>query len=161
MRVDDPSRAAAEQYRDGEPERQGGGRRFLQAAWPRSSRRSAPRVGTTGLQFSNPSGTTLRVLDDGAGGKVTVNSLSATSTVTSLTSGGAEVPLFLDGNTPYTGAITNLGNQSTGLAGRIGVNPALIADPTRLVVYQTSPLTDAGDATRPNFIVSQIDQRHC
>jgi flagellar hook-associated protein 1 FlgK len=113
-------------------------------------------VGSTGLQISNPSGTTLRVLDDGAGGKVKVNSLSATSTVTSLTSGGAEVPLFLDGNTPYTGAITNLGKQSTGLAGRIGVNPALIADPTRLVVYQTSPLTDAGDATRPNFIVNQL-----
>jgi flagellar hook-associated protein 1 FlgK len=113
-------------------------------------------VGSTGLQISNPSGTTLRVLDDGAGGKVKVNSLSATSTVTSLTSGGAEVPLFLDGNTPYTGAITNLGKQSTGLAGRIGVNPALIADPTRLVVYQTSPLTDAGDGTRPNFIVNQL-----
>jgi flagellar hook-associated protein 1 FlgK len=113
-------------------------------------------VGTTGLQFSNPSGTTLRVLDDGAGGKVKVSSLSATSTMTSLTSGGAEVPFFLDGNTPYSGAITNLGNQSTGLAGRIGVNPALIADPTRLVVYQTSPLTDAGDATRPNFIVNQL-----
>jgi flagellar hook-associated protein 1 FlgK len=113
-------------------------------------------VGTTGLQFSNPSGTTLRVLDDGAGGKVKVSSLSATSTMTSLTSGGAEVPFFLDGNTPYSGAITNLGNQSKGLAGRIGVNPALIADPTRLVVYQTSPLTDAGDATRPNFIVNQL-----
>lgn len=113
-------------------------------------------LGTTGLKFSNPSGNTLRVLDDGAGGQVKVNSLSATSTVTSLTSGGAEVPLFLDGTTPYSGAITNLGNQSTGLAGRIAVNPALIADPTRLVVYQTSPLTNAGDSTRPNFLVDRL-----
>jgi flagellar hook-associated protein 1 len=113
-------------------------------------------VGTTGLKFSNPSGNTLRVLDDGAGGQVRVNSLSATSTVTSLTSGGPEVPLFLDGTTPYSGSITNLGNQSTGLAGRIAINPALIADPTRLVVYQTSPLTAAGDSTRPNFLVDRL-----
>ena len=113
-------------------------------------------LGTTGLKFSNPSGNILRVLDDGAGGQVDVNSLSATSTVTSLTSGGAEVPLFLDGTTPYSGSITNLGNQSTGLAGRIAINPALLADPTRLVVYQTSPLTNAGDSTRPNFLVDRL-----
>jgi flagellar hook-associated protein 1 FlgK len=113
-------------------------------------------LGTTGLKFSNPSGNILRVLDDGAGGQVKVNSLSATSTVTSLTSGGPEVPLFLDGTTAYSGSITNLGNQSTGLAGRIAINPALIADPTRLVVYQTSPLTNAGDSTRPNFLVDRL-----
>jgi flagellar hook-associated protein 1 FlgK len=113
-------------------------------------------LGTTGLKFSNPSGNILRVLDDGAGGQVDVNSLSATSTVTSLTSGGPEVPLFLDGTTPYSGSITNLGNQSTGLAGRIAINPALLADPTRLVVYQTSPLTNAGDSTRPNFLVDRL-----
>jgi flagellar hook-associated protein 1 FlgK len=76
--------------------------------------------------------------------------------MTSLTSGGPEVPIFLDGTTPYSGAITNLGNQSTGLAGRIAVNPALIADPTRLVIYQTSPLTNAGDSTRPNFLVDRL-----
>jgi flagellar hook-associated protein 1 FlgK len=113
-------------------------------------------LGTTGMKFSNPSGNTLRVLDDGAGGQVDVNSLSATNTVTSLTSGGAEVPFFLDSTTPYSGAISNLGNQSTGLAGRIAVNPALLADPTRLVVYQTSPQTNAGDSTRPNFLVDRL-----
>src|SRR5882762_1385260 len=113
-------------------------------------------LGTTGLKFSNPSGNTLRLLDDGAGGQVDVNSLSTTSTVTSLTSGGAEVPLFLHGTPPYSGVITNLGNQSTGLAGRIAVNPALLAEPTRLVVYQTSPLTNAGDSTRPNFLVDRL-----
>jgi flagellar hook-associated protein 1 len=42
------------------------------------------------------------------------------------------------------------------LAGRIVVNPALIADPSRLVVYQTAPLTPAGDATRPNFIYDRL-----
>ena len=76
--------------------------------------------------------------------------------MTSLTSGGAALPFFLDGNTAYSGAITGLGSQSVGLAGRLVVNPALLSDPSRLVVYSTSPLTAAGDATRPNFILDRL-----
>ncbi|MEA2953422.1 MAG: flagellar hook-associated protein 1 [Alphaproteobacteria bacterium] len=113
-------------------------------------------LGITGLQFSNPVGTSLRVLDDGATGKIDVNALSATATTTSLTGGGAEFPLFLDANNPYTGAFSSLGSQSLGLAGRISVNAALLADPSKLVVYQTLPMTAAGDATRPNFIYNQL-----
>ena len=44
-------------------------------------------LGTTGLQFSNPAGNTLRILDDGAANKVNVDAVSATYTVTSLTGG--------------------------------------------------------------------------
>jgi len=112
--------------------------------------------GSTGLRFSNPSGTTLRVLDDGNGGQIDVNSLSATSTMSSLTSGNGELPFFVDGNSLYTGAITAYGPQSAGLAGRIAINPALMADPTRLVVFNTSPLTDTADATRPNFLLNAL-----
>ena len=110
----------------------------------------------TGITFANPAGTTLRVLDDGAPNKTNVNSVSATSTVTTLTGGGSELPLFLDASNPYTGAITSNGSESVGLAGRISVNSALLSDPSRLVVYNTSPLTDSGDATRPNFIYNQL-----
>ena len=113
-------------------------------------------LGSTGVQFSNPAGTTLRALDDGAGGNIDVNSLSATSTATSLTGGSGELPFFLDGSKSYTGAITSFGNQSAGLAGRIAINPALLNDPSRLVVFQTSPLTAAGDATRPNFLLDRL-----
>ena len=113
-------------------------------------------LGATGLQFSNTTGTTLRVLDDGAANKIDVSSVSATATATSLTSGSAQLPLFTDGSIPYTGAITAAGAQSAGLAGRITVNSALVADPSRLVVYQTSPLTASGDTTRPNFIYNQL-----
>ena len=49
------------------------------------------------LQFSNPSGTVLQVLNSNGTSNV-VNSLSATSTVTSLTSGSPQLPLFIDGN---------------------------------------------------------------
>jgi flagellar hook-associated protein 1 FlgK len=113
-------------------------------------------LGSTGLQFSNPAGTTLRVLDDGSAGKVDVNSLSATATMTSLTSGGPEVPLFSDGVAAFSGAITAGGNQSLGFAARIAVNPALLADASKLVVFQTSPPTAAGDTTRPNFLLDRL-----
>jgi len=81
----------------------------------------------TGMTASNPAGTTLEVLDDGAANTVDVNSVSTTSTVTGTAGGTAELPLFTDGSTLYTGAITARGSQSVGLAGRLGVNPAVAA----------------------------------
>ena len=104
------------------------------------------------LQFSNPSGTVLQVLNNGSGN--VINSLSATSTVTSLTSGNAQLPLFLDGTAPITGALTADGSQTTGLAGTITVNPALVVSPSSLVAYSSN--TVSGDPTRPNFVLNQI-----
>src|SRR5262249_17625799 len=109
-------------------------------------------LAANGMTASNPGGTTLEILDDGTGTTV-VNSVSTTATMTSTTAGSAEFPLFTDGSTPYTGAITANGPQIVGLAGRIAVNPAVAADPSTLVVYQ--PGTAAGDATRPDFIYQQ------
>jgi len=108
----------------------------------------------TGMTASNPAGNTLEILDDGAGNTVDVNSVSSTATVTTLAGGSAELPLFTDGSSPYTGAITARGSQSLGLAGRIAVNPAVAADPSSLVVFQ--PGTAAGDSTRPDFIYQQL-----
>jgi flagellar hook-associated protein 1 len=106
----------------------------------------------TNLQFSNPSGTVLQVLNNGSGN--VVNSLSATATATSLTSGSAQLPLFTDESGPITGAVTASGSQTTGLAGRIEVNPALVASPSSLVAYAAG--TSSGDPTRPNFILNQL-----
>ena len=105
------------------------------------------------LQFSNPSGTLLQVVNANGSGNV-VNSLSATSTVTSLTGGVAQLPLFTDGSSPITGALTASGSQTTGLAGDIEVNPAVVATPSSLVAYSSS--TSAGDPTRPNFLLNQM-----
>ncbi|CAN5483005.1 flagellar hook-associated protein FlgK [soil metagenome] len=113
-------------------------------------------LGSAGVQFSNPSGSTLRVLNDGAGGMANINAASVTTTATSLTGGGPEIPLFTDGGHVYSGTITASGSQQTGLAGRISVNSALLADPSRLIVYSTSPATPAGDTTRSDFILSQL-----
>ncbi len=106
----------------------------------------------TNLQFSNPSGTVLQVLSNGSGS--VVNSMTATSTVTSVQSGSAQLPLFTDSNAPITGAITASGSQTTGLAGVIEVNPALVTSPSDLVAYASN--TSAGDPTRPNFILNQM-----
>ena len=106
----------------------------------------------TNLQFSNPSGTVLQVLNNGAGN--VVNSLSATSTVTSLQSGSPQLPLFTDDGQPITGAVTAGGSQTTGLAGVIQVNPALVASPSALISYTAN--TTAGDPARPNFLLNQM-----
>jgi flagellar hook-associated protein 1 FlgK len=112
-------------------------------------------LGTSNLQFSNPAGSTLRVLDNGTN-TATVNAASVTTTVSSLASGSAQLPVFTDGNLLYTGSITRTGSQLTGLAGRITVNPALVADPSKFTVFNTSPPTNAGDTTRPDFLYSQL-----
>ncbi|MBR0719244.1 flagellar hook-associated protein FlgK [Bradyrhizobium liaoningense] len=100
--------------------------------------------------------TTLRVTDDGSG-LAKINSTSTTKTISSLTSGNPQLALFTDGGQAlYTGAITSSGSQMTGLAGRIAVNTAVSADPTRLSVYNTSPVTPSGDTTRSDFLYSQL-----
>jgi flagellar hook-associated protein 1 len=108
----------------------------------------------TGMTASNPSGTTLEILDDGAADTVNVDAVSTTTTATALAGGSAELPFFTDGATPYTGAITALGSESIGFAGRITVNSALAADPSSLVAYDTG--IASGDSTRPDFIYQQL-----
>ncbi|MCK1734299.1 flagellar hook-associated protein FlgK [Bradyrhizobium sp. 138] len=100
--------------------------------------------------------TTLRVTDDNSG-LAKVNSSSISKTMSSLTSGNPQLPLFTDGGQAlYTGAITASGLQMTGLAGRIAVNTQLVNDPTRMSVYNTSPVTPAGDTTRSDYLYSQL-----
>ncbi|RXH30116.1 flagellar basal body rod protein FlgC [Bradyrhizobium nanningense] len=100
--------------------------------------------------------TTLRITDDNSG-LAKVNSASTSKTMSSLTSGNPQLPLFTDGGQAlYTGAILASGSQLTGFAGRIKVNTQLAADPTRMSVYNTSPVTPAGDTTRSDYLYSQL-----
>jgi flagellar hook-associated protein 1 len=108
-------------------------------------------LGGSDLQFSG-SGTTLTVLNSPSFS--TVNAASVTTTQTNLTNGSAELSLFTDSGSPYTGAIGATGSQITGLAGRLTVNIGLVADPSKLVLYSAS--TAAGDTTRADFILSQL-----
>jgi flagellar hook-associated protein 1 len=114
-------------------------------------------LGSSHLQFSNPGApsNTLQVVANSAD-NVTLNSASVTATMTSLTSGNPQLPLFTDSNSAYTGAITANSSELTGLAGRIAVNPALLNNPANLTVFSNSPPTPVGDTTRSDFIFSQL-----
>jgi flagellar hook-associated protein 1 FlgK len=115
------------------------------------------------VQFSSPQASTLQIVN-GASSGATVSAASTTATVSSLTSGSPQLPLFTDGTALYTGAFTSTGSgattitssQMTGYAGRITVNPALLANPANLTVYSTSPATQPGDTTRSDFLYSQL-----
>lgn len=110
-------------------------------------------LGGANIAFSN-TGTTLAVLDDGAGGLSEVNAASVTTTLTSLSGGVAQVPLFKDASGFFTGAYLATGAQVQGFAGRIAVNTAISNDPSKLVQFAAS--TPAGDTTRPDFIYAQL-----
>jgi flagellar hook-associated protein 1 FlgK len=106
-----------------------------------------------GLQFSN-SGTTLQVLDDGASNTTNVDAFSMTRTANALANGSPALSLFTDGAGAFTGAFTALGTQTQGFAARIAVNPALLGDPSKLVLYGTGVAT--GDPTRPNLLYDRL-----
>jgi len=110
-------------------------------------------LGGSGLVFSNPSppSNTLQVVGSGS---ITLNSASTTKTVQSLTSGSAQLPFFTDSGSLYTGAYSGSGSQMTGLAGRIQVNAALLADPSKVTNYASS--TAPGDSTRSDFLFQQL-----
>lgn len=108
-----------------------------------------------GFAVSNPSGSTLRILDDGATAATDVGSLSAVATAGSLSSGDVQLPLFVDGATglSYAG-FDGGGVQLAGFASRISVNPAVKSDPSKLVVYGSG--TAAGDTARPDFLLQAL-----
>jgi len=113
----------------------------------------------TGFTVSN-TGSVLRIVDDGAAGTRDVRALTSRPTATALSSAGgsAELPFFVDGaagNAVYTGSYEN-GSQALGFAGRIVVNPALIADRSKLVAFDTN--TAQGDTTRPQLMLERLTQ---
>ena len=151
VRVDDPSVLPLSNNATTDPNDQVIGIDFSAGMASVTSQLNAA-LGSAGLQFSN-TGSTLRVLDNGIG-TATVNAASVTSTTSSLLGGSGEVPLFTDGNSLYTGAITAAGQQSVGLAARIRVNSQIVGDPAKLVQYNAT--TPSGDTKRPDFLYQQL-----
>ncbi|WP_293863716.1 flagellar hook-associated protein FlgK [uncultured Alsobacter sp.] len=119
---------------------------------------AAAAIGTAlGSAFTvSNTGSTIRILDDGAAGTSDVSAASASITLTgSLQSGSPEFALFVDGanGQPFTGSFAN-GSQKTGLAARLIVNPAVKLDPNLLVKYAAT--TPSGDTTRPALMLDRL-----
>lgn len=108
-----------------------------------------------GFGITNPSGTTLRVMDDGAVGTTDMLSLQTRTTATGLQNGDLAFSLFVDTNgADFTDSLDGVG-QKLGFAGRITVNQAIVNDNKLLVQYTgTTPL---GDQERLNQVVSNLD----
>lgn len=98
--------------------------------------------------------TALSFADAAAG--VDITGVSTSISITGLASGEPELPFFVDagrGGAAYTGSFENV-SQLTGFAQRIGVNRALINDPSRLVVSGTG--VPQGDTERPQAMVDAL-----
>lgn len=106
----------------------------------------------TNFVVSNPTGDTIRVLDDGTGA-VSIGEFTKTVTQTDRQSGAAQVGLFTDGSTAYTGSFDG-GSQREGFASRIRVDAKIAADPSLLVDYSTT--TETGDPTRPTALYDAL-----
>jgi flagellar hook-associated protein 1 len=101
------------------------------------------------------SGTSIQILDDGAAGTVDVTGLSARTSVTGLQD-GLELPFFVDAGAGgiYTGSLDGVA-QKTGIAGRLRVNPALLANPSALVSY--GPGVGTSDPARPTWLRDALE----
>lgn len=107
---------------------------------------------------SSAAAKTLRF--QGSAPSTVVAEVSAGITVDTLASGEPQLPFFVDKgytNTPFTGSFEGR-SHLVGFAQRIGINPSLQADRSKLVVYSTSPATPQGDTTRPEFLVKSLTE---
>ena len=156
LRVDDPTKLPLDDTVTADPNDQVFGIDFSGGTGSVVAQIAAALGGS--FTVSDEGGGVIRILDDGAVGTIDIDGLSASVTNTVLTDNGTALPLFVDGgrgNAPYTGSLDG-DPQKIGFAGRITVNPDLIADISKLVVFETGPDTPSGDATRPNDLLARL-----
>jgi flagellar hook-associated protein 1 FlgK len=109
-----------------------------------------------GFTVTNPSGTQIQILDDGAGNTTNVTSLTARHTVTATQGQGLALSLFVDaGNADYTGYLDGVG-QKRGFAERITINEDILDDMTLMVQYTAGG--SLGDDDRADYLVDRLDK---
>ena len=108
-----------------------------------------------GITVSNPAGSTLRLLDDGAVGATDIASASTWSNVTGGQDAGLALSLFVDtGNRDFTNSLDG-NTQKLGFAGRISVNTDILTDNTLFVQHTTGG--SLGDSARIDFLVDRLE----
>lgn len=114
------------------------------------------KLNASGLSFTSPAAGQLQVLDDGAGGTRDVTGFTTRATATALQNGDLALPLFVDqGNSAFTDNLDTDPPQIMGFAGRIAINPALLADNRLLVQFDIDHTL--GDASRANYVLDQLN----
>ena len=113
-------------------------------------------LGSGNLQFSNPSGSTLRVVDNGIGVGHRQCGLGHDHGVLACQRQPATAVVYRRQYGLHRHRSPRTARNRPGLAGRITVNAALLADPSKFTVYNTSPPTQAGDTTRSDFLYTQL-----
>jgi flagellar hook-associated protein 1 FlgK len=112
------------------------------------------KVGS-GLTVTNSTGSTIRIMDDGAAGTTDMVSMKSRATVTGTQTGDLPINLFTDyGDASFTNSLTNKG-QKLGFASRITVNSAIARDNRLLVQY--SPTTPLGDSDRADMLLNNLE----
>lgn len=115
-------------------------------------------LAATSLNVSDDGGGNLQVLGD-VGTNTVVTSLSADVTVSGSTDQGLGLSIFVDqtdSTEVFTDSLEN-GGQRLGYARGIGVNPALTADSSLLVTYQTTPTTNSpNDPARAQYLLNAL-----
>lgn len=111
--------------------------------------------GALGSGFTvSASGSSITVLDDGAGNTTDVNGLAARTTATALQNGEAALNLFVDAsNADFTNSLDGK-TQKLGFAGRISINSAVLIDNTLLV--KATPTSSLGDPARVDYLLDQL-----
>ncbi|MFN3497584.1 MAG: flagellar hook-associated protein FlgK [Pannonibacter indicus] len=117
-------------------------------------------LGATDLDVANNGSDQLRILGD-TGTNTSVTSLKANVTVTGSSNQGLGLALFTDGRAGealYTGALES-GGQKTGYARSIMLNSELPKDASKLVIYETTPVSNSEkDSSRPQFLADAISK---
>ena len=109
----------------------------------------------SGLSISNPTGSVIRVMDDGATGTTDMMSMETRTTSTGVQNGTLGLSLFVDyGNADFTNSLDGDG-QKLGFAGRVNVNTAVINDSKLLVQFNAT--TSLGESARLDKIVDSLD----
>lgn len=104
---------------------------------------------------TNPAGSTIQILDDGAGNTTDVMDLKTRSTVTASQNAGLALSLFVDiGNADFTNSLDGNG-QKRGFAARIAVNEEVLNDAALMVQFTAGG--SLGDDDRADYLLERLD----
>ncbi len=109
----------------------------------------------TSITVTNPSGTNLQIVDDGALNNSNINALSSKTTSSANQGAGLALNLFTDqSSASFTNSLDGNG-QLTGFAGRISINEAILNNNELLVQYTSGG--SLGDNSRAQTLLSQLE----